>query len=66
MAIDLRKPNGKCLRWLRSTLLDLEETGVIEATEEYGPPHFHVAVFPSPYESYVAGRSGRESSADGR
>jgi hypothetical protein len=65
MAIDLRKPKGKCLRWLRSTLLDLEEAGVIEATEEYGPPHFHVAVFPSPYESYLAGR-GRQSAAEGR
>ena len=54
MAVDLRKPRGKCLRWLRSTLLELEDSGVIEATEEYGPPHFHVAVFPTPYERYVA------------
>lgn len=66
MAIDLRKPDGPCLRWLRAALLDLEDAGVIEATEEYGPPHFHVAVFPSRYERYVASRSARESSADGR
>jgi hypothetical protein len=65
MAIDLRKPKGKCLRWLRSTLLELEKTGVIEATEEYGPPHFHVAVFPSPYGTYLAGRA-REAAAEGR
>ena len=65
MAIDLRKPKGKCLRWLRSTLLELERTGVIEATEEYGPPHFHVAVFPSPYENFLAGRA-RGALADGR
>lgn len=65
MAIDLRKPKGACLRWLRATLLELENEGVIEATEERGPPHFHVAVFPSPYESYLAGR-GRESAAEGR
>ncbi len=65
MAIDLRKPKGKCLKWLRATLLELEDAGVIEATEEYGPPHFHVAVFPSPYETYRAGRA-REASAEGR
>jgi nucleoid-associated protein YgaU len=56
MAVDLRKPKGGCLRWLRSTLLELEGAGLIEATEEYGPPHFHVAVFPTPYERYVAER----------
>lgn len=65
MAIDLRKPKGRCLRWLRATLLDLEQSGVIEATEEYGPPHFHVAVFPSPYERYLAGTL-RETVAEGR
>jgi hypothetical protein len=66
MAVDLRKPKGKCLRWLRPTLLELERAGLIEATEEYGPPHFHVAVFPTPYESYVAAKSGRASVAEGR
>jgi hypothetical protein len=67
MAIDLRKPSGKCLKWLRATLLDLEREGVIEATEERGPPHFHVAVFPSPYQRYLAGQArGRASAADGR
>jgi hypothetical protein len=65
MALDLRKPKGKCLQWLRSTLLELEEKGIIEATEERGPPHFHVAVFPSPYESYLAGRA-RTSATEGR
>lgn len=66
MAVDLRKPRGKCLQWLRSTLIELEDAGVIEATEEYGPPHFHVAVFPSPYGNYVAARSSRSSAAEGR
>ena len=67
MAIDLRKPKGACLRWLRGALLELEDAGVIEATEEYGPPHFHVAVFPTPYHRYVAGKS-RDAAAitDGR
>lgn len=44
MAVDLRKPTGACLRWLRTALLAEERDGVIEATEERRPPHFHVAV----------------------
>jgi LysM repeat protein len=56
MAVDLHKPTDhpKCLRWLRNTLLELEETGVIEATEEFAPPHFHIAVYSTPYRRYVA------------
>ena len=58
MAIDLRRPDtGPCLRWLRETLLDLERAGVLEATEERAPAHFHVAVFPTPYVRYVAARA---------
>ena len=53
-AIDFRKPRGACLRWLRSTLLDLERKGVVDATEEYTPPHFHVVVFNASYERYLA------------
>ena len=53
MAIDLRKPQGRCLTWLRGTLLDLERKGVIDATEEFRPPHFHVVVFTEKYERYV-------------
>jgi hypothetical protein len=57
MAVDLRKPtDASCLRWLRETLLELEDAGVLEATEEHHPPHFHVAVFPARYERYVAMR----------
>jgi hypothetical protein len=59
MAVDLRKPTrGSCLRWLRQTLLDIEGEGVIDATEERRPPHFHVAVFPRQYAAYVKGRTG--------
>ena len=59
MAIDLRKSNRtSCRNWLRRTLLSLERTGVIEATEEHHPPHFHVAVYPTPYARYVAARGG--------
>jgi hypothetical protein len=64
MAVDLRKPSkGSCLRWLRQTLLDVEGEGVIDATEEHHPPHFHVAVFPEQYADYVRGRAGQRRSA---
>jgi hypothetical protein len=58
MAVDLRKPRGRCLTWLRRTLLALEKEKVLEATEEYTPPHFHVAVFPRPYERYAKAQGG--------
>lgn len=60
MAVDLRRPtNARCLSWLRTTLLSLEKRGVLEATEERNPPHFHVAVFPQEYQTYVSrGTSG--------
>jgi hypothetical protein len=56
IAIDLRRPQGRCLTWLRETLLYLERAGVIEATEERHPAHFHVAVYPEPYRRYLANR----------
>lgn len=57
MAVDLRKPEGKCLGWLRGTLRELEGAGLIEATEEHWPAHFHVAVFPKSYTRYVSART---------
>jgi LysM repeat protein len=57
MAIDLRKPSKRsCLTWLREALLGLEKRGVLEATEEHSPAHFHVAVYLTPYSQYVAAR----------
>lgn len=65
MAVDLRKPrSGRCLSWLRETLSALEAEGVIEATEEHRPPHFHVAVFPTPYTRYAGGRGGEPRLAE--
>lgn len=67
MAVDLRKPqDASCLRWLRRTLLDLEDAGLLEATEEHVPAHFHVAVFPGEYTRYVAARVKTESVAAAR
>jgi LysM repeat protein len=59
MAVDLRKPTkSRCLSWLRNTLSSLEGEGVIEATEERNPPHFHVAIFPEQYTRYVSSTGG--------
>ncbi|MBB4636281.1 DUF5715 family protein [Longimicrobium terrae] len=59
MAVDIRRPAARrCLAWLRNRLSYLEGEGVLEATEERRPPHFHVAVFPGPYRRYI----GRDES----
>lgn len=59
MAIDLRLPsNGRCRAWLESTLLSLEDAGVLEATRERRPPHYHVALYPNRYTSHVARITG--------
>jgi hypothetical protein len=57
MAVDFRKSSRtRCRNWLRSTLLALESERVLEATEEHYPAHFHVAVFPRAYRSYLTRR----------
>jgi LysM repeat protein len=49
MAVDFRKPAGTCLTFMRGELLRLEDQGLIEATEEKHPVHFHVALLrPAP------------------
>jgi hypothetical protein len=63
MAVDLRRPQGYCLTWLRQTLLDLEGQGVIEATEEHHPAHFHVAVFGPEYTQYAAAHNDARPTA---
>ena len=55
MAVDIRRSSQRsCRAWLEDTLLQLERSGVLEATRERWPPHYHVAVFPRPYSRYVA------------
>ena len=55
MAVDIRRSNDMgCRSWLENVLLSLEKTGVLEATRESHPPHYHVALFPKPYARYVA------------
>jgi LysM repeat protein len=59
MAVDLRVPRtAACRRWLDNTLLQLDRGGVISATRENRPPHYHVAVFPTPYLRYVQRLTG--------
>jgi len=54
MAVDLRYPqNRACRSWLEGVLLELEGAGVLEATRERNPPHYHVAVFPRSYLAHV-------------
>jgi LysM repeat protein len=59
MAADLRiSSRPACRAWIEKTLLVLEGQGVVEATKERHPPHYHVTLFPKPYMRYVAGRGG--------
>lgn len=59
MALDLRAPRRtSCRRWLERTLLSLEGKGVLDATRERRPAHYHVAIFPAAYLSYVEALTG--------
>jgi LysM repeat protein len=59
MALDLRTSRRPaCRRWLEGTLLSLEKKGVLEATKERRPAHYHVAIFPASYLSYVTNLTG--------
>jgi hypothetical protein len=56
MAVDLRRSDrGSCRRYIETTLLSLEGKGLIEATREHWPAHYHVAVFAEPNLRYLDG-----------
>ena len=66
MALDLRRSRTrKCRAWLEKTLLSLERSGVLEATRERWPPHYHIALFPQKYRSYLA-KLGVRTASKGR
>lgn len=68
MAVDLRRSGRPaCRAYLEKTLLTLEGRGVLEATKENHPPHYHVSLFPAPYKRYLASRglSSGESGGGG-
>jgi hypothetical protein len=63
MAVDFRVPaKSSDRRWLESTLLTLESLELLDATRERRPPHYHVAVFPDRYATYVEALVEREAS----
>lgn len=65
MAVDLRvSRDGTCRSWLEAELLDLEEMGLLDATRERNPPHFHVAVFPAPFGEYEQALAEEEAEAE--
>jgi len=61
IAVDFRVPAASNDRfWLEATLLMLESKGVLDVTRERRPPHYHVAIFPDEYTTYLAGVMARE------
>lgn len=65
MAVDLRvSRNTECREWLSAELLTLEEMGLLDATLERNPPHYHVAVFPSEFGDYDAVLVAEEMEAE--
>ena len=63
MAVDFRVPsNPHHRRWLENTLLTLESLELLDATRERRPPHYHVAVYPDRYATYVESQVEREAS----
>lgn len=64
MALDLRYSGDRnCRRWLEEVLGDLERQGVLEATRERSPVHYHVALYPRQYAAYVDRLLARQSAA---
>lgn len=65
MAMDLRySRNRACRQWLENVLIDLEQAGVLDATFERRPVHYHVALFPRQYAAYVETRMARQAVAE--
>jgi LPXTG-motif cell wall-anchored protein len=65
MAVDFRvSRNPECVAWFEEKLLELEEEGLVQATRERNPPHFHIAVYPRPYLAYAWANPLPESLAE--
>ena len=64
MAVDFRIPEGAASRqWLEKALLSMEQQGLVDATRERHPPHYHVAVFPEPFLAYAKRRDAADAVA---
>ena len=60
MAFDMRRSwSRRCRGWLEGVFLTLEDRGILEATLERSPYHYHVAVFSRPYKEYLGGLGHR-------
>lgn len=60
MALDLRHSDrASCRSFLEKSLLTLEKRGVVEATRERWPAHYHVTVFPGSYRYYLGQKGVR-------
>lgn len=67
MAVDLRvSRDAGCRAWLSAELLEMETMGLIDATLERSPLHYHVAVFPAEFGAYDALLAAAETEADRR
>lgn len=67
MAVDIGRASKRgCRRWLERKLLALQDEGVVEATKERHPAHYHVAVYPQKYLALVdaQGDDGAAVAAD--
>jgi uncharacterized protein DUF5715 len=64
MAVDFRIPEDAASRqWLEKALLSMEKDGLVDATRERHPPHYHVAVFAEPFLAYAKKRDAADSVA---
>lgn len=65
MAVDFRVPDDAANRqWLEKTLLSMETDGLVDATRERHPPHYHVAVFREPFLAYDRKRAAEDAVAE--
>lgn len=54
IAVDLRvSRKAECRQWLEKTLLAMEGAELLDVTRERYPPHYHVALFPEAYMSFI-------------
>jgi len=64
LALDLRISQTAASRqWIERRLLGMERQGLLDATREKHPPHYHIALFPEAYLAYVEGLIGAEALA---
>jgi len=62
MAVDFRiSKSSKCRKWMETTLLAMERSGLLDITRERHPAHYHVAVFPGAYASFASRTPAPES-----